>query len=330
MQSKNDKPKSIHYTNAITNSYNEESKAQDVVAVNNLVPARYGKVQLTYSDNGQGTGNVEKAEYFSNGAYQETRITCTGDSTGSAHKTSINFENRTSESLAGTSFVIYDNIGAVQVWFNVDFNNNEPVNPAVYRSIEVNILSTHSASTIANRVSQAIDLDSAFLAISSTTFVIISSSSVGIKENSYDINTQLSIKNTSGIEPLSLNNKYFYINSATNADNYYVWYNVSGVGQDPAIPNKTGLMVNIPSGASPETVAENTKLKLDSTGKFITNIDSEILLITNCLIGTTDLASEETTNFVVFTPKLGENRELIVTLVMSYDIKGNIVSVERL
>jgi len=328
MQGKNRPVPTEHYTNSISNSYNEESKALDIVTVNSLVPARYGKVELSYYTSGPGNGNVSQARYYSNGVYQETQITTIGDSVGSAHKTTLNFINRAAPTLAGQGFIVYDNTGPVLVWFNVDFANTAPDSIA-YRSIEVNLFATHDPETVATKVAQKLDLDAQFLAISTMTYVIISSVSAGIKQDSFDVNSGIYIKNTSGTIPQTLNNKYFFINSALNANQYYVWYNVGGAGVNPAIPGKTGLMVAISAGSNAAQVANATKNVLDTTGKFITNINSDTLLVTNQLIGITNIASEQTSDFLILIKKLGENRELLVTLNMTYNAQGNILTVER-
>lgn len=328
--SKNDKPSNLDYTNAITNSHNEESKALNVVTVNNFVPARYGKVEIDYITSGNGVGNVGTVRYYSNGIYNETRVTCCADLIGSAHKTTISFMNRTAQSLAGKSFIIYDNDGPVKVWFNVDFNDAEPPNSNTIRSIEINLLSSHTSDTIANRTAQAINLDSSFLTGSNSFYLVISSSSTGIKSNSYDVNSDLFLKNTPGTPIRSLNNKSFFINSASNLTEYYVWYNVAGQGIDPNIANKTGIMVAIPRGSDASLVAENTKQVLDSIDDFITNISEDTLLVINKLIGITELANENDSGFTIFNKKMGADRELLATLVMTYSESGDILSVERL
>lgn len=330
MRPKNYKSSETHYTNAIQDSHNEDSHALDIVTVNNLVPARYGRVELSYFDSGPGSGSVSEARYYSDGTYQETKITTIGDALGSAHKTTVNFNNKTPESLSGKSFIIYDDIGAVSVWFNLDFNDTEPTVEIAYRSIEVNILSTHNYETIANRTAQAINRDVNFLAVHSMYYTLISSITAGPKLNSVSVDAGLMLKNTTGVAPVSLNNRYFFINSALNVDNYYVWYNVDGQGIDPLLSEKTGIMVPIPAGASAEVVAQNTSISLNATNKFLTNIDSGDLLVTNVNIGTTNIPKDFNTNFALFTKKLGKDRELIVTLRMEYDDKGNIISVERL
>lgn len=327
---KNNTPSTLDYTNAITNAHNERDRATNVVSVNSLVPTRYGRVEVDYYTDGVAEGNISQARYYSEGAYQETKVITRGDTLGSAHKTTISFINRTAESLAGRAFVIYDNIGAVKVWYNVDFSNIEPAVADTYRSIQVNLLSSHNHETIANRTALALDLDSEFLAIYSMYYVIVSSTTVGIKENSHSFNSSLIIKNTAGTESVSLNNKYFYINSALNETEYYVWFNVNGEGTDPSISEKTPVMVSISKGYTSVQVAESLKTTLDGIGKFITNIDGDNLLITNKLIGVTSPTVDVNTGFLSLTRVEGKNRELLVTLLMVYTAEGNIQSVERI
>lgn len=327
---KNNTPSTLDYTNAITNAHNERDRATNVVSVNSLVPTRYGKVEVDYYTNGVAEGNISQARYYSEGAYQETKIITRGDTLGSAHKTTISFINRTAESLAGRAFVIYDNIGAVKVWYNVDFSNTEPDVAGTYRSIQVNLLSSHNHETIANRTALALDLDSEFLAIYSMYYVIASSTTIGVKDNSYSFNSSLIIKNTAGTESVSLNNKYFYINSALNETEYYVWFNVNGEGIAPSISGKTPIMVSISKGYNSIQVAQSLKTALDAIDKFITNIDGDNLLITNKLIGVTSPTVDVNTGFLSLTRVEGKNRELLVTLLMVYTAEGNIQSVERI
>jgi hypothetical protein len=328
--SKNEKPSTLDYTNAITSSHNEEAKALNVINVNSLVPARFGKVDIDYITSGFGVGEIGTVRYYSNGAYQETKVITRGDKLGSAHKTTISFINRTPASLAGKAIILYDNGGAVKVWFNVDFGSTEPTVPDTYRSIAVNLLSGNDHETVAKKTALALSMDSQFLAVYSLYYIIISSSTTGTKPDSKDFNTSLFIKNTAGVDPVTLNNKYFYINSATNTEEYYVWYNVNGAGVDPVISGKTGVMVAISTGSTAQVVAQATKTTLDALSDFITNIDSDTLLITNKLIGVADLAQDINTGFLFFVQKEGQGRDLLVTLNLSYSNTNDIISVERL
>lgn len=53
----------------------------------------------------------------------------------------------------------------------------------------------------------------------------------------------------------SLNDKYFYIQSALDAIKYYVWFNVGGTGMDPVPGGATAVPVTLSIGATPNVVA---------------------------------------------------------------------------
>jgi len=322
---------SLDYTNAITSAHVEDSKAFNVINVNTLIPPNHGKIVLEYiAGNVNGSGNIGTVTYFSKGQYQESKVTTRGDSLGTAHKVTLNFSNRTPLSLAGKSFVLYDDTGAVNVWFNVDFANAEPTNASTYRSIEVNLLSSQSSQIIAQKVALAMSMDSQFIGVHTLNYVIISSSTAGIKPDAYDVTTGIYIKNTAGIPPETLNNKYFLINSANNSTRYYVWYNVSGAGIDPLLAGKTGIMVPISSGFTAAQVAQKTKEILDANSDFITNINSETLFIRNKEVGSSDASEEGNSGFLVFEECQGQDRSVIATLILGYDSEDNLISVERI
>jgi hypothetical protein len=327
---KNRKENTLDYTNSLTKGFNEQNKAFDTVSVNDLVPVRYGKILLTYVTSGFGLGKIQTASYYSDGVYQETKITTRGNNLGSAHKTTLNFINKTPDSLAGRSLVIFDDIGGVLLWFNVDGLNVAPVVEATYRSLEINLLSTDSHELVAQKTSETLSIDSQFVSLYTSYFIVISSLTSGSKPNSYDINTLLTVKNTSGYDPVTLNNTYFFLNSANNLTEYYFWYNVSGSGIDPSIFGKTGVMVSISSVSNSAQVANYTKNAIDSTLEFITNIEGDVLSISNDRIGVTAAFQENTAGFSIINSKAGEDRELIAKLVLVYDSNDCISSVERL
>lgn len=320
---------SLDYTNAITSAHDEAEQAFNVINVNSFLPANFGKFEMSYIDGPNGCKLISQVDYYSKGCYEKTRFIFNADSVGTAHKTTINLNNKTPASLAGKGFVVYDEIGAVLVWFNVDFNNTPPSVPGVYRDIAINLLSSHSTSLMAQKIALAISMDSNFLAVYSMTYVIISSSTVGIKTNSYDFNSGIYTKNTSGKDSNNLNSKYFLINSANDVDKYYVWYNVNGAGVDPLVAGKVGLMVAISTGSSGNSIAQATKVVLDATNKFITNINGDSLYVRNKTIGVTTSASSGTSDVFILVENEGLDREHLATVVIGYDSNNTIVSVEK-
>jgi hypothetical protein len=76
----------------------------------------------------------------------------------------------------------------------------------------------------------------------------INSATIGLPE----ISKAITVADVAG----SLNNKYFTFFDGVS-DQYYIWYNVSGGGTDPA-PAGTGIEVAISTGATADTVATET------------------------------------------------------------------------
>ena len=319
----------LDYTNAITSAHNESEGAFNVITANSLVPANFGKIEIDYI-NGPGYKLISRVDYFSLGSYEKTRVVFNSDLMGTAHKTTLNLINKTPAMLAGKGFVIHDEIGPVLVWFNVDFNNTAPSAPGTYRDISVNILSSHTSTLVAQKTALALSIDPKFLAVYSITYVIISSSTIGTKSNSYDLDSGIPIKNTAGKDSNSLNSKYLLLNSANNENSYYVWYNVNGTGVDPVVPGKTGLMVAISAGSEASAIAQASKNVIESTGKFITNVNGDSLYITNKTVGVTTSASVGTSDVYILIEDEGLDREHLTTIVLGYDSYGNVNSVEKL
>jgi hypothetical protein len=120
------------------------------------------------------------------------------------------------------------------------------------------------------------------------------------------------------------------INAASNTPEYYVWYNVGGGGTDPNLAGKTGIAVNIPTGASYNTVLQNTRVAIETASEFITNIIDEGLEVRNVIIGACSPSEDVNTGFSISTKAIGSFRKLLVTLILTYDSSNELLSVERL
>lgn len=81
----------------------------------------------------------------------------------------------------------------------------------------------------------------------------------------------------------NLNNKYFYI-STTTVD-YYVWMNVNSAGTDPLVPGKTGVQVNLATGATANDVGDAVAAALDALAFTAPNPAANIITCTNDVAG---------------------------------------------
>lgn len=103
----------------------------------------------------------------------------------------------------------------------------------------------------------------------------------------------------------SLDGKYFYINSANNSTEYYVWLKTS-VGTDPAIAGKTGIKVQLTTGDSASTVATKLANKLSEYPlDFETSISGSTVTVVNTDVGYTQDASDVNTGFTILVTTQG-------------------------
>lgn len=110
----------------------------------------------------------------------------------------------------------------------------------------------------------------------------------------------------------SLNNKYFFINTASNAIAYYVWFNVDSGGVDPAIPGKTGVQVNISANDSAATVGTALQVALDALAGFVAT-GTTTVTVTNASAGGFTPASDNNTGFT-FSVTTGGNSNINVIM----------------
>jgi hypothetical protein len=97
------------------------------------------------------------------------------------------------DDLDGTGFLIYDEIGSVDFWFDIDDGGTtEPtnLNTAGARAVEVSTVSAaDDAETIATKLATAMDADSKFIAVvdpEDPLSVLVTSSTVGTKTDATD------------------------------------------------------------------------------------------------------------------------------------------------
>ena len=98
----------------------------------------------------------------------------------------------------------------------------------------------------------------------------------------------------------NLAGKYFTLNSATNADQYYFWYVVSGTGTDPAPAGLTGIQININTGDSAAVVAQKTTNVINSVIlDFTATVTSNVITVTTVGEGVTTAGTAGTSGFAV-------------------------------
>lgn len=95
----------------------------------------------------------------------------------------------------------------------------------------------------------------------------------------------------------SLNSKYFLISSASV--DYYVWMNVNSAGVDPMIANRTGVEVDLATGATNSDVATAVAAALDALPSIVSTATGHVATATNAATGPFAAPAPGTSGFTV-------------------------------
>lgn len=109
---------------------------------------------------------------------------------------------------------------------------------------------------------------------------------------------------------------YFTIDNANDITQYYIWYNVSGNGIDPALPGKTGIRVNLVTNDTANTVATNTGAAITAQAgvDFTTSVTTNVVTVTNSFQGPSTNAFAGTSGFTVTITTTGVSGNIITSV----------------
>lgn len=117
----------------------------------------------------------------------------------------------------------------------------------------------------------------------------------------------------------SLRNKYFIIDTPKDGTDYYIYFTVDGIGNDPALDYKTGIEVPLMSDYPAQIVGFGIYLVLKSLPEFTvqTSQDQSIVTIEMADGGQSDVY-DYNTNFDFTTLVAGVTEE-VATITLPYD-----------
>jgi hypothetical protein len=189
-----------------------------------------------------------------------------------------------SELAAGSYFLISSTTINYYVWFTVNNVGTDPTVPA-RTGIKIDIYKQESATTFMTKIKNALlavgnqfNVKFVFpLRVRRTAVGAVSATTQGTTKTVIDFENTgtATIKVTTELIFTSAEfiaaGSYFLISNPTI--NYYIWFKKDGVGTDPAIPARTGLLVNLNSSDSYLTVLWKIKKAIEGKKEtVITNI----------------------------------------------------------
>lgn len=297
---------------------------------NSLIPNEFAKVVLTYVTSGNGIGEIETATYYDTGIKQVSTVFPNGDQQPKTEITRFTFLNDLNPEFLSQKYLkLHDGSGYVGVFFALDGDITIP-SMNVSRSIKVDILSGDSIFDIASKFRDAVNGDASFVATVTSQIVLVTHISQGTQIDATDINTAIQINvTTQGREPKQLDNTYFWI-FRPNGSKYHVWYNVGGLGTDPApVGSAGGIEVSVTTDATNIEVLNNTITSINSSIYFTAKADNEKLIVICDQAGPTSPMVDGNTGFGHFTTsKQGVVKKVIRTLVLTYDTSNELIEID--
>lgn len=113
---------------------------------------------------------------------------------------------------------------------------------------------------------------------------------------------EISVKVPDGASAVA-NDEYFLLYS--NEDAYYIWFNVDDNGTDPAIPDATGVEVELPESYDAADVATAIQEAVDALSDFSATVGTTTVNITVQTAGKTYDAAKGTTDLHITVTKQG-------------------------
>lgn len=194
----------------------------------------------------------------------DTKATLT-DTVDGAVPTNFTFvtlvQGQSPQSLSGTYYDIYDDVGVVRVWFNVDGTSTAPSSPVGGRLLSVVLVSNDPASVVATKMNTVVDTDAKFSSTVLSNVVTITASTVGTKTDASDglLPTHFTfVITTQGAPATTIDGKYFIIYDANGSVAY--WYDVDNNGTvEPAHGASRSIEITtVTSGMTANQVATQT------------------------------------------------------------------------
>lgn len=294
----------------LQDAHNTAEHALDVVISNSLVPARYSRVTCEFKDMGDGTFETEYVNYFGFGDIESNQIEMVSNPTGAKEKTNLNFTGITT-TIGGKFFIIYDDVGSVGVWYDLDAASIQPTTGAL-RDISIPIVTGNDSTAIALATASTVTLDSKFSAAAVGDISLIESATIGLRSDS--------TANTSGIAitttvqgDIDSQSKYFFAYSGDNT-RYHFWFNIATLGTDPAPAGSIAIEVPLLGFESQLTAAAKLQAIAESHADFTATLEDSFIIIGNAVDGASDGLVDGDSGMAIDPITVGADQDLICRL----------------
>ena len=305
----------LDYGQVLKDSHNKPLHALDVNVINSLVPSSFSKVVPSVDS----YGRVSNVKYYGLGLPEIINLVILANAQGKSEIIAFSFIGLNPTDIAGKYITIYDSLGKIGVWFDLDNGSVQPSVSGAIRYIEVDIATGDSATNLASKFSSVLSLDSQFTAVPyMSTSSIVQNNFLGIRTDATSGNTAiLTAVGQQGID--SLAGKLFYLWKADNSDKYAFYFTIDGSGTVPSYSGISITQIALLSSDTITQIASKTSLGIASIPYFsAVATDGGQLRVSYRSSGDTTGFQDSNTGISSEVVQNGQNIQLVQELIITY------------
>lgn len=299
----------------LQDSHNIPLHALDVNVLNGgLVQSPYSKVVPTVDE----YGRITNVKYYGLGLNEIINLVIPVLAQGKSEISTFSFTGLNPSDIAGKYVTIYDGVGKVVPWFDLDNGNSQPVVSGASRYVEIDIATGDSAINIASKFSAKLSLDSEFTSSPLLSTSVVQSLDVGARTDATAGNTGVLVAvGQQGVD--SLAGKLFYLWKYDNSGKYAFYFTIDGSG---AVPSHTGIsltQIALLSTDSVSDIATKTTTGISSIPYFSASATSGgQLKVTYRSSGNTSGFLDSDTGITSELVQDGQDLQLVQELIITY------------
>lgn len=308
----------------LQDSHNIPLHALDVNVISGLVPTSFSKIVPNYDD----CGNIVNVKFYGQGLNEIINLVIPALAQGKSEISTFSFIGLNPSDIAGKYVTIYDGVGKVVPWFDLDNGNSQPVVSGASRYVEIDIATGDSAINIASKFSAKLSLDSEFTSSPLLSTSVVQSLDVGARTDATAGNTGVLVAiGQQGVD--SLAGKLFYLWKYDNSVKYAFYFTIDGSGSAPVHTGTSLTQIALLSTDSVSDIAVKTATGISSIPYFSAVATSGgQLRVTYRSSGNTSGFLDSNTGMFSEVVQDGQDLQLVQELVISYNSTGDIESVE--
>lgn len=297
----------------LKDAHNQALNALDVNVISGLVPTSFSKVVPTTDE----YGRITNVKYYGLGLKEIINLVVPELAQGKTEISTFSFTGLTPANIAGKYVTLYDGVGKVVPWFDLDNGSSQPVVAGASRYVEIDIATGDSAVNLASKFSAKLSLDSEFSSTPILSTSVVQSLDVGTRTDATAGNSPVLVTvGQQGVD--SLAGKLFYLWKYDNSGKYAFYFTIDGSGSAPVHTGISLTQIALLSTDSTSQIATKIVTGISSISYFAATSSGSQVTVTYRSSGNTSGFLDSNTGITSELVQDGQDLQLVQELVITY------------